>query len=42
MLAELPGRAAAEAILADSPYARAGLYDSIEVHNWQPGGRPQD
>ena len=42
MLAELPGRASAEAILAEGPYARAGLYDSIEVHNWQFGGRPQD
>jgi uncharacterized protein YciI len=42
MLAELPGRASAEAILADSPYSRAGLYDGIEVHRWQFGGRPQD
>jgi uncharacterized protein YciI len=42
MLAELPGRPSAEAILADSPYGRAGLYDGIEVHNWQFGGRPQD
>jgi hypothetical protein len=39
MLAELPGRASADAILADSPYARAGLYDSIEAHNWEFGGR---
>jgi len=42
MLAELPGRASAEAILADSPYSGAGLYDGIEVHRWQFGGRPQD
>jgi uncharacterized protein len=42
MLAELPDRASAEAILAHGPYARAGLYDSIEVHGWQFGGRPQD
>jgi hypothetical protein len=42
ILAELPGRTSAEAILADSPYARAGLYDHIEVHSWQFGGRPQD
>ncbi len=42
MLAELSGRASAEAILAHGPYGRAGLYDSIEVHSWQFGGRPQD
>jgi uncharacterized protein len=41
MLAEFPGRATAEAILAGSPYARAGLYYSIEVHSWQFGGRSQ-
>ena len=40
MLAELPGRASAEAILAHDPYARAGRYDGIEVHSWQFGGRP--
>jgi uncharacterized protein len=39
MLAELPGRASAEAILADGPNARAGLYDSIETHDWEFGGR---
>jgi uncharacterized protein YciI len=40
MTIELPDRAAVEAMLADMPYARAGLYDSIEVHVWQFGGRP--
>ncbi len=38
----LPDRASAEAILAEGPYTRAGLYNSIEVHSWQFGGRPQD
>jgi uncharacterized protein YciI len=39
LLAELPGRPAAEAILAAGPYSRAGGYASIEVHRWQFGGR---
>jgi hypothetical protein len=41
ILAELPGCGAAEALLADSPYSRAGLYESTEVHCWDFGGRPQ-
>jgi uncharacterized protein YciI len=40
--AELSSRASAEATLADGPYAWADLYDRIEVHSWQFGGRPQD
>jgi hypothetical protein len=40
MLVELPDRAAVEAMLADEPYVRAGLYDHIEIHDWQVGGRP--
>lgn len=39
MMIELPDRAAVEAMLADEPYVRAGLYDSIEIHNWRFGGR---
>jgi uncharacterized protein YciI len=39
MMVELPDRAAAEAMMADDPYVRAGLYDSIEIHNWRFGGR---
>ncbi len=42
MLAELPDRASAEAMLAQEPYTRAGLYDSVEIHNWRFGGRPQN
>jgi uncharacterized protein YciI len=41
-IVELPDRAAAEAMLTRSPYARAGLYDSVEVHAWQFGGRPKN
>lgn len=26
-------------VSGDRPYARAGLYDIIEVHSWQFGGR---
>ena len=39
MMIELPDRAAVEAMLVDDPYVRAGLYDSIEIHNWRFGGR---
>jgi uncharacterized protein YciI len=39
MMIELPDRAAVEAMLADDPYVRAGLYDSIEIHDWRFGGR---
>ena len=35
ILAELPDRATAEALLANSPYR----YDTIEVHDWCFGGR---
>jgi uncharacterized protein YciI len=39
-LVELTDRAAVEAMLADEPYTRAGLYANIEIHPWQFGGRP--
>jgi uncharacterized protein YciI len=39
-LVELTDRAAVEAMLADEPYTRAGLYAEIEIHPWQFGGRP--
>ena len=35
-LVERPDRAAAAAVLGDGPY------ESVEVHAWQPGGRPTD
>lgn len=38
-LVELPDRAAVEAMLADEPYQRAGLYADVEIHRWQFGGR---
>lgn len=40
-MVELPDRASAEAMLMQDPYARAGLYDSVEVHTWRFGGRPK-
>ncbi len=40
VLAELPGRAAAEAMVGGDPYALAGLYASVEIHDWDFGGRP--
>ena len=39
MLIELPDRAAVAAMLADEPYVRNGLYESIEIHPWRFGGR---
>jgi uncharacterized protein YciI len=31
---EAEDRAAAEALAASDPYAKAGLFDSVEVHPW--------
>ena len=39
MLVELPDRAAVEAMLADEPYCKAGLYERVEIHRWRFGGR---
>lgn len=39
LLIELPDRAAVKAMLANYPYVRAELYDSIEIHRWRFGGR---
>jgi uncharacterized protein len=38
-LVEFPDRGAVEAMLGSEPFAQAGLYSSIEVHDWQFGGR---
>jgi uncharacterized protein len=40
MLVELRDRAAVEAMLADEPFTRAGMYAGVEIHDWQFGGRP--
>jgi uncharacterized protein YciI len=40
MLVELGDRAAVEAMLANEPYTRAGLYTNVEIHEWRFGGRP--
>lgn len=42
VLAELADREAAEAMMAGEPYARAGRYESVEIHDWRFGGRPAD
>jgi uncharacterized protein YciI len=39
--APLGDRAAVEAMLAGAPYVQAGLYASVEIHDWQFGGRHQ-
>jgi hypothetical protein len=36
---KLPSRAAVEGMLADDPYAQAGLYERVEIHPWRFGGR---
>ena len=41
LLVQLRDRAAVEAMLAGAPYVQAGLYGSVEVHDWQFGGRHQ-
>lgn len=40
MLVELGTRAAVDAVLANEPYTRAGLYANVEIHDWRFGGRP--
>jgi uncharacterized protein YciI len=42
MLVELRDRAAVEAMLAEAPYVRAGMYAGVEVHHWRFGGRPSE
>lgn len=39
LMAELPDRKAAEAVLPNGPCGRAGMYESVEVHRWEFGGR---
>ena len=36
---ELPSRAGVDAMLANDPFAAAGLYERLEVHPWKFGGR---
>jgi uncharacterized protein YciI len=38
-LIELHDRAAVEVMLASTPFARAGLYENVEIHDWEFGGR---
>jgi uncharacterized protein len=40
LLVQLRDRAAVEAMWAGGPYVQAGLYASVEIHDWQFGGRP--
>lgn len=32
-------RSAVEAMVENDPFAQAGLYDQVEIHNWRFGGR---
>jgi uncharacterized protein len=40
MLVELPGRSAVDAMMSGEPFVTAGLYSSVEIHDWKFGGRP--
>lgn len=40
-LLEVRDMATAEQLLNESPVARTGLYDQLEVHHWRFGGRSQ-
>jgi len=35
LLIEVPDRAAAESFAAGDPYAKAGLFDSVEIAGWK-------
>lgn len=39
MLVEYPDRTALESMLEHEPCIRAALYESVEIHDWQFGGR---
>jgi uncharacterized protein len=39
MLVEFPDRPAVGARLAPAPFVQAGLYEGVEIHDWQFGGR---
>jgi uncharacterized protein len=41
LLVQLPDRAAVAAMWAGAPYVQGGLYASVEIHDWQFGGRHQ-
>jgi uncharacterized protein YciI len=39
LLVQVRDRAAVQAMLAGAPYVQARLYTSVEIHDWQFGGR---
>jgi len=39
MMVEVADRAAVDAMIEEDPYAKAGLYEQVEVHYWRFGGR---
>jgi uncharacterized protein YciI len=39
-IVELPDRDAVEFMVRSDPSVSAGLYSSVEIHDWQFGGRP--
>jgi uncharacterized protein YciI len=39
LMVELPDRTAVDAMLADDPWVQAALYDRLDIHRWEFGGR---
>jgi uncharacterized protein YciI len=39
MMIEMRDRSAVQEMLAGMPFARAGLYANVELHDWEFGGR---
>ncbi len=40
LMVELADRTLVESMMAEGPYAEAGLYERVEIHDWRFGGRP--
>ncbi len=42
LIVDFPDRAAVEAFAADEPYARAGLFERVDIKPWKMVFEPQD
>ena len=40
LMVELADRTLVGSMMAEGPYAEAGLYERVEIHDWRFGGRP--
>ena len=41
LLVEVPDRAAVDELVSGDPASRNGRYATVEIHEWQFGGRPE-